>query len=207
MGTVSEFWCGYPSWIVGSRFWSACLVGARTLAGALSALLSTSQRYSAICVAPTRLFLPQVAADCKAFVTRCLSCARKELKGKRCRTNFLKLFPPSVPLEFVAIDILGPLPTTKSGHQYLLIISDRSSKLTRAMPVRDVTAETLAMTFFDEWLSVYRILQALLSDNSTQFVSRSFAAVCATVGVKQLFTSTYHPQTNGQVERFNRTIL
>jgi hypothetical protein len=103
-----------------------------------------------------------MAADCKEFVTRCPSCARKELKGKRRRTYFLKLFPPLGPLEFIAIDILGPLPKTKSGHQYLVIISDRFSKLTRAVPVRNVTAETVAIAFFNEWLSVYGIPLVLL---------------------------------------------
>jgi RNase H-like domain found in reverse transcriptase/Integrase zinc binding domain/Integrase core domain len=152
-------------------------------------------------------FWPQMAADCEAFVKRCPSCARKELKCKRRRAKFLKLFPPSGPLEFISIDILGPLPKTKSGHQYLVIIPDRFSKLTRALPVQNVTAETVAIAFFNECRSMYGIPLVLLSDNGPQFASRFFQAVCATVGVEQLFTSTYHPQTNGQVERFNRTVL
>jgi Integrase zinc binding domain/Integrase core domain len=152
-------------------------------------------------------FWPPMAADCRAFVTLCPFCARKELKGKRRSTKFLKLLPPSGPLEFISIDILGPLLKTKSGHQYLVINSDRFSKLTRAVPVRNVTAETVEIAFFNEWRSLYGIPLVLLSDNSPQFASRFFQAVCATVVVEQLFTSTYHPQTNSQVESFNRTVL
>jgi hypothetical protein len=152
-------------------------------------------------------FWPQMAADCKAFVSRCPSCARKELKGKRRHTALLKLFPPSAPLEFVAIDILGPLPKTKSGNRYLLIISDRFSKLTRAVPLAEINAVDVAVAFFNDWMSVYGVPLILLSDNGPQFASRLFQAACATMGVRQVFTSTYHPQTNGQVERFNRTVL
>lgn len=47
----------------------------------------------------------------------------------------------------------------------------------------------------------------LLSGNGTQFTSKLFQLMCSTIGVKNLFTATYHPQTNGQVERFNRTLL
>ena len=47
----------------------------------------------------------------------------------------------------------------------------------------------------------------LLSDRGTQFTSDFFDAVCNTLGISQAFTSAYHPQTNGQVERFNRTLL
>ena len=47
----------------------------------------------------------------------------------------------------------------------------------------------------------------LLADNGSQFISKLFQEICRLLGLKNLFTSTYHPQTNGQVERFNRTII
>jgi transposase InsO family protein len=54
---------------------------------------------------------------------------------------------------------------------------------------------------------VYGATVILLTDNGTQFVSKLFQTVCRLSGVKQGFTTAYHPQTNGQCERFNRTIL
>jgi transposase InsO family protein len=47
----------------------------------------------------------------------------------------------------------------------------------------------------------------ILTDNGTQFVSKCFQSVCRLLGVKQSFTTAYHPATNGQCERFNRTVI
>jgi Integrase zinc binding domain len=57
------------------------------------------------------LFWPRMAIDIHHFVQNCALCARKRLVTQR-KTTYLKLFPPSAPLEFVAMDILGPLPET-----------------------------------------------------------------------------------------------
>jgi Integrase zinc binding domain len=54
-------------------------------------------------------------------------------------TSFLKLFPASGPLEYVSMDILGPLPKTDHGNRFLLVITDRFSKLTRMVPLRTIT--------------------------------------------------------------------
>ena len=54
---------------------------------------------------------------------------------------------------------------------------------------------------------VYGPPLSVLADNGKQFVSRLFQEVCRVLGIRNVFTTTYHPQTNGQVERFNRTIL
>jgi Integrase core domain len=89
----------------------------------------------------------------------------------------------------------------------MLVISDRYSKHIRVIPLPSITAERVAFAFFNNWICCYGKPLIFLSDKGSQFVSRFFQAVCATLDVRQLLTSTYHPQTNGQVERFNRTIL
>ena len=125
----------------------------------------------------------------------------------RKHSSFLKLFPPTRPLEFVAIDILGPLARTTQGNRFLLVISDRFSKLTKTVPLKRITAYTIARAFCDQWVFVYGAPVYLLSDNGRQFTAKFFQEVCTKMGIRNLFTTTYHPQTNGQVERFNRTIL
>lgn len=63
------------------------------------------------------------------------------------------------------------------------------------------------MAFVNHSVFVNGPPDSLLSDNENQFVSKFFQNVCRILGIKNLFTTTYHPQLNGQVERFNRTIL
>lgn len=141
-----------------------------------------------------------------AFVANCLLCARRRV-GPRRRTNYMKSFPATEPLTDLSIDLLGPLPRTKVGNEFLLVIVDRFSKLTRAIPLGDTGAESVTAAFLDYWVAAYGPPGTILSDNGPQFRSKFFQGVCSFLGVKNLYTTTYHPQTNGQVERYNRTIL
>jgi Integrase zinc binding domain len=75
-------------------------------------------------------------------------CAKNRVTERK-RTSFLKLFPASGPLDFVTINIFGPLPKTEHGNRFLLVISDRFSKLTRTVPLRTITALGVAKAFCD----------------------------------------------------------
>jgi hypothetical protein len=68
-------------------------------------------------------------------------------------------------LEQVAIDVLGPLTKTRSDNRCLLVMTDRFSKVTRAAPMKGVTAEETAQAFLDVWVSSYGVPMFLLSDN------------------------------------------
>jgi Integrase core domain len=103
--------------------------------------------------------------------------------------------------------ILGPLPLTKHGNRFLLLISDRYSKFTKTIPLRTVTALSVARVFCDHWAYVYGLPVSVLTDNGPQFTVKFFQAVCSELGTRKIFTAAYHPLTNGQVERYIRTIL
>ena len=153
------------------------------------------------------MYWPQMAADIAKVSKECHACANERVKLRQ-HASPMKLFPASAPLEFVAIDILGPLnPASQDGNKFVLVITDRFSKLTRAIPMRTITALNVAKEFVQHWICAYGPPKYLLSDNGSQFTSKLFAFVCAQFGIKNLFTAAYHPQTNGQTERFNRTIL
>jgi transposase InsO family protein len=129
---------------------------------------------------------------------------KPSLNAKTCQ---LQLFPPSNPWEFVCADILGPLPTTLDGHRFLLVFSDRFSKFTVAKPMKTCTSNDFAETFVSDWVAIFGVPLILLTDNGPQFASKFLKQVSAVLGVHQIFTSAYHPSTNGQVERFNLTVV
>jgi transposase InsO family protein len=151
-------------------------------------------------------YWPTMVADVYDHVKLCHECT-KENPTLRKRSKEITLFPSEQPLDFVAIDILGPLTKTIKGHQYILVIADRFSKLVRTMPLTTITTFTVASALYHHWVFVYGAPRLLLSDNGTQFNSKFFQACCQILGIHQKFTTAYHPQCNGQVERFNRTIL
>jgi transposase InsO family protein len=105
------------------------------------------------------------------------------------------------------MDILGPLQRTKHGNLFLLVVSDRYSKVTRTVLLGTVTALFAARAFCDHCVYVYGPPVSLLTDYGPQFTAKFFQAVCGELGIQKVFTTAYHPQKNGQVERYNRTIL
>ena len=89
-----------------------------------------------------------MAADIFATVRNCTTCAKNRLKLRK-RTNPLKLFPATKPLASFCIDILGPLTKPKRGYVFLLVITDRFTKLTRVVPLRKITAYNVAVAFVE----------------------------------------------------------
>jgi len=84
---------------------------------------------------------------------------------------------------------------------------DRFSELTRVVALPRENAETVASAFCDTWVAFYGPPDTLLTDNGPQLTSTLFQGVCRLMGISHLFSTTYHPQTQGQVERYDRTIV
>ena len=76
----------------------------------------------------------------------------------------------------------------------------------RTVPLKKISAANIAQAFVHHWVFVYGPPVKLLSDNGTQFTARFFQNVCLILSMRNVFTTTFHPQANGQVERFNRTL-
>jgi len=147
-----------------------------------------------------------MVVDVDAFVANCTQCARNRV-GNRRKTNYLKTFPPTEPLTDLCMDLLGPLLRTAAGNEHLLVIVYRFSKMTRAIPLDWIDAETIAAASLDCWVAAYGPPATVLSDNGPQFRSRFFEGVCSLLGISNRYSPTYHPQKNGQVERYNLTIV
>lgn len=139
-----------------------------------------------------------------AYILQCKSCRRHRPFDKR--RQLLMLSPPSGPLEFIAIDILGPLTRTKQANWFIIGITDRFKKLTRVIPISSITALQVAMEVVEDEILPYGIPKDILANNGYQFTSKVFAALCASLRTKQETTTEYHLQCNGQVEWYCRKL-
>ena len=153
-----------------------------------------------------QFYWPSMTVDIHHQVENCKSCAMNRIKDQR-NVYPMRLFPARRPLEYVAMDILGPFPRTKHGMRFILVITDRFSKLTRTVALRTITSLSVAKAFCRTWVFSYGTPKILLTDNGSQFAASFFRDVCRLLGIQKVFTTEYHPQANGQAERFNRTIL
>ena len=110
-------------------------------------------------------------------------------------------------MEKIALDILGPLPTTSRGNKFIVVISDYFTKWTEAYPLRNQKAQTVAKKLVEEFICRFGAPYSVLSDQGREFESHLFKEVNALLGSKKQRTTPYHPQCDGQVEKFNDTLL
>ncbi|ETO04417.1 hypothetical protein RFI_32980, partial [Reticulomyxa filosa] len=150
-----------------------------------------------------RLYWPGLSDDVKIFCSRCFTCqTAKSVPNKN--LGEVQHFPAERPFQMVCIDIVGPLPHTKSGYQYILTIMDRFTRYVSAIPLKTNTAIEVTLAFVNEWIYKHGTPATILSDNGTQFTCRIADTMSKMMKIKHLFTSSYHPQTNGMIERFHR---
>jgi transposase InsO family protein len=97
-------------------------------------------------------------------------------------------------------------PQTKRGKRKVLVTGDLYSRYLVAVPISDERADTVARVTFARWVSVFGPPEQLLTDLGPNFASGVISEMCRLIGTRKVFTSAYHPQTNGFIERYNRTL-
>ncbi|GFX64608.1 hypothetical protein TNCV_1671441 [Trichonephila clavipes] len=153
-----------------------------------------------------RFFWGKVRAEVEQWCKSCDACAAR--KGPKIRSRGkLHRYNVGAPFERIAFDILGPLPRTASGNKYLLVVMDYFTKWPEVYPIPDQEAPTVAEAVVQHWISRYGVPLQLHSDQGRNFVSAVLKGVCELLGIDKTKTTPLHPQSDGMVERFNRTIL
>jgi hypothetical protein len=101
---------------------------------------------------------------------------------------------------------MGPFTTTDRDNSYLLVIGDYFTKYAVAVPLPDMTAETVAQAFIDSWVCYFGVPLELHMDQGTNFDSALFKGMCNLLGIVKTRTTQYRAQSDGFVERLNKTI-
>ncbi|KAG6922147.1 hypothetical protein G0U57_003603, partial [Chelydra serpentina] len=151
-----------------------------------------------------KFFWPGVHREVKDYCVSCPDCQHATPAGVR-RAPLVPLPVVGIPLERVAMDLVGPFPKSKAGYQYIFVLMDYATRFPEAIPLRSITARTIAAELVKIFARV-GLPREILTDQGTNFTSKLFRQVCALLGITKLQTSVYHPQTDGLVERFNRTL-
>uniref|UniRef100_A0A8C5LXY9 Gypsy retrotransposon integrase-like protein 1 n=1 Tax=Leptobrachium leishanense TaxID=445787 RepID=A0A8C5LXY9_9ANUR len=151
-----------------------------------------------------RFFWPGVYEAVKRYCASCPECQLASPKP-HLRAPLIPLPVIDVPFERIAMDIVGPLEKSARGHQYILVILDYATRYPEAVPLRKANARNIARELVQVFARV-GILKEILTDQGTPFVSRLMKELCHLLKIQALKTSVYHPQTDGLVERFNRTL-
>lgn len=147
---------------------------------------------------------PHMHRDITRWAKDCLVCQQSKV------TRHVKLLPtdfvaPDGRFEHVHVDLIGPLPPCK-GYRYCLTIIDRFSRWPEAIPIADMSANTVAHAFYGQWIARFGVPKTLTTDQGSQFESQLFKSLLQLAGCKRIRTTAYHPAANGLVERWHRIL-
>ncbi|KAL2246210.1 UNVERIFIED_CONTAM: Retrovirus-related Pol polyprotein from transposon [Sesamum indicum] len=144
--------------------------------------------------------------DCKEFVRRCEKCQKF---ASQTHTHAVPMTPVSItcPFDQWGIDIMGPFPPARAQKKFVIVAVEYFSKWVEAEAVSKITEREAINFIWKNIICRFGIPRVLISDNGTQFQGRKITAWLHELKIQQNFTAVGHPQSNGQTEVTNRTIL
>ena len=145
-------------------------------------------------------------SDVSDLYRRCEQCALSKGPLNHPQGKLEKVIT-GAPMDIVAIDILSGLPTAADGSKYLLVITDYFTKWAEAYALPDAEASTCMKAMYEGFFSRFGLPRQLHSDMAKNFESKLFAEICRLTGIHKTRTTPFHPRSDGQTERMNRTIL
>jgi transposase InsO family protein len=153
----------------------------------------------------SRFWWPQYKRDVEEKVKSCLVCELARASPPQ-RQGRMAVYHPTRRFEMVAIDIMEISPKSGRGNTKVIVIGDTFTRYAWAYPVADEKSETIARVLLDGWILRYGPPEKLLSDRGKVFIGKLLEHMCRMMGVKKIFTTSYHPQCDGFIERLNRTL-
>ena len=151
-----------------------------------------------------RFYWPGMAKDMTQHVRKSMRCNCFKRRAERAP---LEPILATHPMQIVHIDFLTIESGKKDKDHNVLVITDQFTRFAQAFVTTSQTAHTTTKTLWDKYFVYYGFPEMIISDQGRNFQSRVISELCILGRVKKLRTSPYHPQGNGQCERFNSTLL
>jgi len=142
--------------------------------------------------------------DIRLFIKSCYKC-------QTCKQQPLNVLPenlatsPGLPFTRVSLDIIGPLYVTSKGNKYIIVLVDYMTKWVEAAPLPKIESADV-IEFLTSVFCRHGIPEVLITDNGPQFISDRTKAFLDLNVVYVHYVTTYHPESNGQVENRNKEI-
>ena len=152
-------------------------------------------------------YWPKIHQDVQDYVGSCLTCQSNKARNSQLIGLAQPIPHPPRRWNQVTMDLITQLPRTKEGNDAIVVIVDKYSKMIHCIATQTtVTAPQLAKLFFNEIVKHHGLPSSIISDRDPRFTSSFWQQLWKQLGTKLAMSTAYHPQTDGQTERANRTI-
>jgi hypothetical protein len=152
-------------------------------------------------------YWPNMRKTVQQYITQCQSCQRNKNSNQLPIGLLQSLEVPGKRWETVTMDLITQLPKTKAGHDAIIVFVDKFSKMVHyAATTTTCTADEVAKIFFNVVVKLHGVPKSIVSDRDPRFTSRFWQGLWKLCGTQLKMSTAYHPQTDGQTERSNRTL-
>ena len=149
-----------------------------------------------------RYFWYKLLEDVQRYIRTFDACQFRKRPGKTSRASWTTQHV-GFRFERIAMDLCGPLEPTAAGNRYMLVIGDYFSKFTMPIAVQNKKQETIAEALVTRWISLFGIPDVICTDRGRKFDNLLMRELCERFHITKSRTCSYHPASNGVIERYN----
>lgn len=143
--------------------------------------------------------------DIKNFIQACEKCKINKIH-RHTKEAQVVTTTPSKPFEVLSADTVGPFARTNNGNRYILTIQCNLTKYVILIPIPTKEANVIAKALVDNFILIYGNFLELRTDQGTEYRNEVLDKICKLLEVKQTFSTPYHPQSIGALERNHRCL-
>ncbi|UYV83583.1 hypothetical protein LAZ67_23001537 [Cordylochernes scorpioides] len=153
-----------------------------------------------------RYFWPGLYNSVRRYVAHCKECQRRKGENKLPAGKLIPIKPSSFPFQKIGMDLLGRFPLSDKGNRWIIVCTDYLTKYAIAKALPSGTAAEIATFILEEVILKHGAPREIITDRGRAFMSQMVKEVTSRCKISHLFTTAYHPQTNGLTERLNKTL-
>ena len=153
-------------------------------------------------------YWPTLRRDTHSFIEACLACQKSKYDRQKTPGLLQSLPVPDGPWESISMDFISGIPKTPQGNDMIWVIIDRFSKQSHFIPChKTLKSSQAARLFIQHIFRLHGMPSDIISDRDSKFTSNFWCALFENLGTTLKFSSSFHPQTDGQTEVMNLTLL
>ena len=155
-----------------------------------------------------RVWWLNMAKAAQDYVRGCEQCQRNKPDQRGKQGLPLSIQTPEGAWEVWCMDFIGPLPRTARGHDVILVVVDKLTRWVYYIPTRQTASAQDTFALLDRFvLANHDTPKQIISDRDTRFTSHFWEDLWSAMRTQLKRSTSFHPQTDGQTERANRTLI